>query len=218
MTDISRKQIRAAALVGITFSLLSCVADLALLYNPEGGYLAGDYAFLQGFSANRMAWGHFLGILFIPLQLVGLLPVYQGLRPMGRKYAGILFLLGVYNAYPGVAYHGSVAFIAESINHPGSPPVESLKVFSEPLAAIFVGGFLLLSLLFVVPVARGKSAFPRWMAFFNPMAIYLILLGLFFAVPLIGNPLLVAGFNFSLAVFFLLSLLTLQQDKIQESA
>lgn len=216
MTDQEWKWIRITGILGIVFALISCMADLALLYNPEGGYLVGDYAFLQGFSSERMAVGHYLGIFFIPAQLIGLWPVHQGLKPMGKKYGIGLLVLGVYIAYPGVAYHGSVAYIAEGINHVGPDHVEGLKVFSEPLAGFFILGFIALSILFLIPVAKGKSAFPKWMAIFNPFSIYIIILLLFFLVPVIGNPLLVAGFNLALAIFFLMCLLTFKRNALSE--
>ena len=216
MTEQEWKWVRLAGIIGIIFSLLSVVADITLLYNPEGGYFVGDYAFLKGFSPERMAWGHYLGIFFIPAQLVGLYPVYKGLAPMGRKYGIILGATGIYIAYPGVAYHGSVAFIADGINQVGPEHVEGLKLFSEPLAAFFVFGFIVLSILFLIPVMRGKSAFPKWMALLNPLSIYLLVFLLYLAIPSIGNPLLVAGFNFALAAFFLLCLVTFRRERLNK--
>lgn len=203
-----------AALIGMAAALISCVADTLLLYNPAGGFLDAVPHYYETIPTGRFIWGHYLGIFFIPLELAGFLLVYKGLKPAGNVKAKAIYVLAMYATFPGVAYHATCAFMGHIMQGGGEAQYhDAFRALSDPLAVFFILGFLVLSVVFAVIVGRGKSLFPRWVAFCNPVSVYLVCLGLWFAVPVVGRLLLPAGFNLGIFVFLGVCLLTFKMKE-----
>lgn len=192
--------IQLAGWVAILGSLMGATGDILLLYAPGGGYEVGDYAFLEGISRSRTLWGHYLGVLGIPLQAAGIYLIYLGLKPIGIWTARIVSLIGVYFLFPGVAYHGSVFPFSEAVR--SGQDFAPYQAYSEPLAAAFVVAFFLLMLGLTVLILMRKTKFPAITAMFSPAVTYLLWIGLYVAVPAVGTILLPAGFNLGMGIFF----------------
>lgn len=206
--SMSRKWINITALVGIIASALSVTSDLLLMYNPDGNFFDPTYSYLKDIPAERMMIGHFMGIFFIPLELIGLLIVYAGLKPAGKKVATSMLVIGAYLGFPGVAYHGTVSFIAYILRNPMADQEAAFqwfKMLSDPLAGVFVTGFFVVSLIFAIPTLKGKTLFPKWVAIFNPLMIYLVLVILYFVFPALGNFLIPTGFNLAIGIQILIA-------------
>jgi len=211
----SAKWFRLAGLIAILAALTGVVADTCLLYSAEGGYETGDFAFMGDISWSRLQWGHYLGILVIPFEALGILLVYRGLQPAGHKIAlGALFL-GIWIMFPGVAFHGACYALripADMGGGAGTELMEILKTFVNPLGAVFAVGFFVLIAVFAVKVWQGKSLFPRQVLLFSPLLTYPLWILSYFAFPPLGNFLLPAGFNLSMAIFFAAMILLPEKD------
>lgn len=219
---LQRRWFRLAAWVAICGAFLACIADILLLYAPEGGYFGDpDYLYLPDLDSTRLTVGHFLGILAIPLEAAGLYLIFLGMRPMNYWTARLLPLSGLYFMFPGVAYHGSLFALARLRQQPGinvlenlpaEAKMEALRPYSEFLAVLFVLGFGILFGLFTWYLARGKTLFARRTAFFSPIVIYPLALLLYLSWPPVGNFILPMGFNFAMLVFFVV--LARQQSRV----
>ena len=206
---------RLAGLIAILAALAGVVADTCLLYSAEGGYESGDFAFMQDISWPRLLWGHYLGILIIPFEATGILLVYRGLQPAGSKVAFGSLLLGIWIIFPGVAFHGACYALripGELGGESGLELMETLKAFIEPLGAIFAIGFFVLMLLFSWKVWQGKSLFSRRVLLFTPLVTYPLWIAAYFTIPALGNFLIPAGFNLSMAIFFAAMMLLPRRD------
>jgi hypothetical protein len=192
---------RTAGIVAVIGALMGMVGDYCLLYAPDGGYLDGDYAFLRTIPNDRLLWGHYLGILAIPLEGAGLYLIYLGLRPMGQRIAMASVIAGLYILFAGVAYHAGVYPLADAVRM-GSAQVEAFRPFNEPLGLGFAAVFFVLIAVLTVAIWRGKTAFPKHYAAYSPLFSYLAVTGLLFVVPSVGNLLAPMGFNLSMALFF----------------
>jgi hypothetical protein len=190
------KWARVAGLVAILGAIIGMVGDYCLLYSPEGGYMDGDYAFMRGIPNTRLLWGHYLGILAIPLEAAGLYLVWLGLLPQGRRLALVAVCAGMYLMFLGVAYHATVFPFGDAVRW------QDLRPFNEPLGLGFAAAFFALVLVFTVAMARGKTAYPRWMAGLSPLLVYGVVIACYFLLPGIGNFLAPMGFNLSMAVFY----------------
>jgi hypothetical protein len=183
-----------------TFTSLVClvasVADLLLLYSPVGGYETGDYAFLQGILYERMLVGHYLGIFAIPLVLPGLWRFTRSFSPAGARIPDIAFFASAFVLAVGVAYHGGVIGLKQGV------PLEAFRQSMEPLGFVMAVVFFVLSIGFGWYVKTGKTTLPLAVFWLNPFFIYLVFVVLYYAVPVLGNVLLPAGFNCSLAILF----------------
>lgn len=198
---LQSKSAQAAGWIAIIGALISCVGDTLLLYHPHGGYLDGDYAFLAEIGYQRQIWGHYLGILCIPLEAGGIYLIYLALQKTSRKLALGAGLTGLYLMFCGVAYHGTVYPLADAVRT-GPDAVEAIKWFSEPLGLMFAGTFMLLMLFLAVMILQGKTHLSRWTALASPVVTYPVWTLLMFVVPPVGNFLSPMGFNLSMAVFF----------------
>ncbi len=200
-SDSTLKWVRIAGLVAVLGAMVGMIGDYCLLYSPGGGYMDGDYAFMHAIPNTRLLWGHYLGILAIPFESAGLYMVWLGLQPMGRRVATGSVLAGMYTMFAGVAYHGGVYPMADAVRR-GGGQMEAYRPFNEPLGLAFAVVFFLLIAVLTVAILRGKTAFAPWMAAVSPLMGYMLVLLLYFTVPLVGNFLAPMGFNLAMAIFF----------------
>jgi hypothetical protein len=197
----SLKYARAAGFIAIFGALIGCLGDTLLLYHPSGFYLDTDYASLAEIGSRRLLWGHYLGILAIPLEAGGIYLIYLALQKSGQKLALGAGILGLYLMFCGVAYHGTIYPMADAFER-GPEAVGAMKVFGEPLGMAFAGVFMLLMLGMAVMILQGKTHLKRWTVLASPIVTYPIWTVLAFAIPSVGNFLMPMGFNLSMAIFF----------------
>lgn len=199
---------RLAAKIAIVAALLGAVADVLLLYSPNGGYETGDYQFLLYITTERIIIGHYIGLFFIPLAMLGLFQVYRSLKPAGGAWPWIIVLGALFIGYPGVAYHGMVAFIHTLVSQGTADEalLEHMRLLSEPVGGVLALGGGIVSVLFLYIVLKKDTRYPKWMAFANPGVFYLIIALSYLLVPPVGNVLLPAAFNLSFMLFFACSL------------
>lgn len=212
---MSDNWIRKATYVAMCAAVLGAVADLLLLYNPNGGYFDNTYMFLLDISQTRLMAGHFLGIFAIPLEMLGLFQVYRALKPAGTKLAWAVMICTLYLGFPGVVYHGTVAFTGAYLKLMQQAPANfeqmadlwpQVRLLSDVLAAALPAGFFVLSGLLLYTILKKPTLYPRWMAAFTPITFYVIFFLAFFIVKPVGAVLIPAGFNLSFLGFFAVSI------------
>lgn len=182
-------------------AILGCIADLFLLYEPSAVYEAGDYAFLRSISAERLALGHYLGVLAIPLEGLGLWYLIDGLWQGRERLKTALIWLVSWVLVLGVVYHGSVAWLGAWLRAGGA--LAEVENLITPLAGALVVGFALLSLLWGWEVWRRSGRYyGRGVLWQHPLLTYLLCIGLYLLVPSVGRYTAVAGFNAALALLF----------------
>jgi hypothetical protein len=171
----------ALGALAICAAALLAVADVALLYSPDGGALSAGHQGLADVASWRLLLGHYLGILLLPAYIPGYWLVKHGLRGAGAWSSWAVFLLGSYAAAIAIARHALVAPLAliarlGGSEPPGSSPLLALaRGYAEPVQGLVAGLLLLASIWFAVAVLSGRSRFPRWLAAANPMALALLL-------------------------------------------
>ncbi len=196
-------------LISIVACFIGCIADVLLLYSPVGKYESGDYQFLNTISEDSLFWGHYLGIFFIPFELLGFWVISRtfinsdnilSAKWANTGFAGIGFLMCI-----GVAYHGMIAFVAAILREAsnGAEILDNVRNLFEPFGAILAVLFFVFTSIACYFIWKRKSTLPSWVVFFNPIFIYLLLVLCYKLIPSIGNYLIVAGFNFSNGVFLL---------------
>ncbi|MFQ5351270.1 MAG: DUF6796 family protein, partial [Thermoanaerobaculia bacterium] len=199
-------------LLAICAATLLSLADMLLLYSPDGGYGFSSYQPLAEVPRWRLLLGHYLGILLLPAYIPGYWLVLHGLRDAGPWRSWPVFLLGSYTAAIGGAFHGLLALLALIVQHGDADPAASgqllglARAFADPLHGLVNGLFVLASLWFAVAVLSGRSRFPRWLAAANPLLLGLLFVAPYFLAPTFLPALLAAPASFNLAhlVFFCL--------------
>jgi hypothetical protein len=167
-------------------------------------------------STERLAAGALFGVFSTPLYLAGVWHIYQASKPGGIRWSlyPCLLLMTAVSIAPFV--HGSFFYVAEivktidQVEGPAQATVIALAARTAlwlfiaygVLAVPGVIGFVWLT----IAIARGKTLYPRWVAFANPLVC--MLAGVFIdrALPRPLAMLLAgAGFSVGLLVFFSLS-------------
>ena len=209
---------RGACALAAVAALAASAGDLLLLWVGSAGR---SELGLPAPPSGALLAGQQLGVFAIPLYGVGYWGVARGIGAAHRRAARFVFVAGALGGAYGGVVHG-ITGMAEQLERaagvaPGDPMafVARLGAFLVPLwvgvaAAIAAG-----SVVFAVAIARGPSAFPRWMAFANPLA--LVLLAALLGAPTpIGRALLVpAAPNLAHVWFFALAALALSGRREQ---
>ncbi len=172
-----------------------------------------DYQFMLVLDPTRVMVGHFLGIFFIPLEMLGLFQVYRALKPAGGKLSWAIVIAALYLGFPGVVYHASVAFTAAFLRTMTDNPAidlqqswEYVRLLSDLLAAVLPVGFIVMSGLLIYTILKKPTLYPRWMAACTPLTFYALCILAYLLVPAVGTILAPAGFNLSFFCFFAISL------------
>ncbi len=211
-TTQSTKMTDFLFMLGIAGAVLGAAADVLLLYIPGMDMLDRSYAFFTEIPYEGLIWGHFLGIFTIPLTLAGYRMVCHALEPMGGNVAWGVFGVVVLVFFAGVCYHSSLIFVAQALKD--GQNIENLRVYFEPLGVVLIFGFAALSLTLMILILSLKTRYPRWVALFNPLFIYLFFAAAYFYLPQIGNILLIAGFNLANALFLFVSWIALRKKNL----
>jgi len=200
-------------IVSIVAALLGCISDVLLLYSASGNYHTGDLNFFDSISLNRINMGFFIGILFIPFEILGLSIIGEELYPEKSTKRKLFQFLLEYLFILGLIYHGIISIMGivkkEATN--ANYVIELCNALHDPLVLILGIGFVLLSFCIISPVLKG-CRLPKKLLLFNPVMVYAILLVLYLLLPSIGNWTIVAGFNLSIFVFLLAAFITVEDE------
>lgn len=210
-----RSAVIAAGVVGTLGALLVCIGEFTMQFSPAGGYESPDYRYFLDVSPTRLRFGHFLGVLTVPLYIVGYWHVSRVLEPASAWLRrGVLLLAGYTFAVANV-WLGQRIYLAQTVQAraEAGPELEAvlgalLELFAannEPLIQLVRVLVLVLSLAIVVPIWRGQSGYPRWMVAFTPIVLLAAIFASYFLVPSVGVYLLPAAMNVAHVIFFGLS-------------
>ncbi len=212
--------LRIAGLLGVGAAFICSIADAALFYSPDSPLQFKEMFSMAKTPEWRLLLGHFLGIVFLPLQSAGYWQVYVALKPAGKKFSLPIFLLGVYLLACGTALHGvlgpyALVLQARSVASLGAQSTlsELLAKFEWYIIPLFLGvysGLLLISAWYFVAVFFKRTQLPRWMGFFNKFVLLLLLgIVIWFLPGPIKRLLLPAVTNLSNLVFFAINTIAL---------
>jgi len=222
--------LRITGLLALLGALLYAIGDVLLLASKVN---LDDYPKLKPFakllsdaermivlSPNRMIWGALLGVFATPLVFAGYWQVYQGLS--GANASAVLATVGLFGiaSIVGAFVHGTFYYMGEYIQalnkvEEGSQDVivkmierhkKVLIISYAPVLIIIV----IASIAFSILVASGKTAFPIWMTWINPVTMTIAWLILKRILPqFVRDAAEGAGFNIAFMAFFACTTITL---------
>jgi hypothetical protein len=203
-------------LIGIVSVLITIISDIILIGKPSPAYdflLYGTES-MWDIPTLRIAVGAFVGVVALPFQLLGLVPVYYSLKTSGKALSTITIIPCAHALLMGVAFHISYAFSGSGwkLNHcPEATQIttELMQQYDHYwtiLMVIMIAEILFGSVIYSVIVAKGKTLYPRWMAIFSPASVVAFTLPLVFLIPYpIGGYIAPACLNISTLIFFVLT-------------
>jgi len=202
--------------IGIISVLITIISDFILLGKPSSAY---DY-FVNGtetmgdITTYRITMGTFIGVIILPFQVMGLIPVYYALKPAGKIIPAVILIMNAHALLMGVAFHISYAYIglAWKLNHRVDATditmelIKQYDIYWTILIVTIAAEVLVSSVIYSVVVAKRKTLYPQWMAIFNPAIVVACTLALVVLIPSpLGGYFAPAFLNISTIVFFLLA-------------
>ena len=206
--------VRAMGTVGFIGVLLTIISDFILIGRPSNAYtfLKLGTQSMADMSQWRITVGAFLGIIVLPFQILGLMPLYHGLKPAGRILPLIVVITTAHTLIMGIAFHISYAFIgsgwklyynADLGNIITTEIVTRFDFYWKLLVIIMFVELLFSSIIYVVIIMKGSTIYPKWMALLNPLCVLIILFPFVFILPApIGGFIAPAYLNITTLVFF----------------
>lgn len=205
-------QLRWAGLISMLVATCNVMDDLILQYHPQGydGTLA-----LLGIAPWRVFTGHFLGVLTLPLEIIGYWFICTLMLKQIPRLSRVLFWIMVYGVIIGTVFHGTFTAMIFAGQAESTAPanlqsnfliLENQLTFAiVPLSLIFLGCYLTMWVVFTITVLRHASPFPRWIVLFTP-ALWSILIVLVYEshiVSWLGNLLYPTVLSLPHLVFYL---------------
>lgn len=207
---------RLTGLAGLAGALMFFAGDMLFTgyFGPGAGFAEGMRATIQHASVERLFIGGLLGPAAACLCIVGFWHVYRNVRPeaivAGRVMLVMFFVLMVAGSAvhtlwtaKGLAIRFCTGPDPACVNLASS--IKSYWLLAYNLDSIpgYIGALLLAGL-----VVLGKTHYPRWTVLANPAVLFLVS-PLATRLPSPIGAILVGGSaNLSIAVFFLVSILT----------
>ena len=214
------KFITLAGIAGCLGAILVGVGEFSMQYTPNGGIEdVKDYLYFNDVSAGRLTFGHFIAVLSAPLYMLGYWHLSKKLEPAGPKQAKAFFLIGAYAFAVGTAWIGQRFFLAATVHEiaAGQDIKTLLTLFSEhnePFVNVLRVAMLVVSVLWIKLILTGKTAFPKWMAIFSPIALLATMATLYFTGTKIGLYVFPVAMNATHFIVFALAMITARDKNI----
>ncbi|MFV1998486.1 MAG: DUF6796 family protein [Acidiferrobacterales bacterium] len=197
-----------AGCIGLLAAVLVGTGEFLLHFDPMARY-AGGYVFFEAVSESRATLGHFIGVLGAPLYLFGVWHVAKMLQPASKFWSSVAFFVMSYGFMVGAVWIGSRSSAAALVAIGQDPAAAGLIALYdlryETLLTVIRIAALVFSLIFISLILTGRTAYPRWMAVFNPIVLIIANFLVFWLLPDIGKYLMPIALNVSFFIIFALS-------------
>ena len=202
---MNRSAIVVTGVIGLLGALLTGAGEFILHFDALARFSV-EYAFFGGISDQRSNVGHFVAVLGAPLYLIGCWHIRLMLKPASDRWSLVAFLVMAYGFVVGTVWIGSRASVSALVNTPVSTDVLHLidlyDFRYETLLQVIRIAVLVLSIIFVALVVRGRSHYPRWMALLNPILLIVGSFVVYALAPAIGKYLMPIALNVAFFILF----------------
>lgn len=215
---MEKSKILVFGYLGLLASIMVGVGEFMLHFSP--GQVDEPYGYFLNIPESRLTMGHFILVPFVPFYIFGYWHLYQALKTGSENLAKAVLTLGIFAFVIGGMWVGSRAHLGvmvQSLNDFQAPQMQekllaSYELYMENLVQILRVIVLLISFCFVWAILKGGTLYPKWMAFFNPALLLIIVFALFFFVPPIGQYLAPTAMNVAHFGLFTASIIALTRN------
>lgn len=211
------KFIRGMGVIGIIAIIITMISDVILLGKPTHAlsFIIKGTETMSGIAPWRVMIGSILGVLFLPFQIFGLVPVYYGIKISGKRKPFAKIIPAAHALIMGVAFHISYVYIGrgwrlhhrDDVGNSGTLALmNSFDSYWRILIVVMFVDILCFSIIFAVTIWKGNTLYPKWMVFLNPLCVVMYLFPFVFIIPApIGGYIAPTYLNLSTLVFMVLS-------------
>ncbi len=209
--------LKLTGVLGLIGAMMVGIGEFLLHYNANG-YSGANYAFFVSIADNRLIIGHFLAVFFVPFYIAGYWHFYLAIKQGSRSLALGILILGVFAFVIGgmwISSRGMLGFMAKSVaaGEASSTLLDKYSLLMETLVQVLRIIVLAISVLFVTAILKGKTLYPRWMAWFSPVLVLAVVFLTFFVMPFVGNYIAPTAMNITHIVVFTASLIALKNKQ-----
>ncbi|MBZ0112060.1 MAG: hypothetical protein K8J08_06345 [Thermoanaerobaculia bacterium] len=213
-----RKYLHLTGVIGVLASLVVGAGEFLVHFAGNAIHSPVAYSFFHSVPAARLPMGHFLLVAGLPLYVIGYMHLFLALAPGSRRLASAVFVIGIYSFMIGGIWVGSRAFLGSLIQLLDGQIettlmqqiLASYEQLIESLVQVLRVLVLANSTLIVYTILRTRTLYPRWMAFFNPIFLLVLVFLSYFLLPTIGDFLVPTAMNVAHLVMFSISLVALR--------
>jgi len=207
--------------LGLIGSIGVGIGEFLLHYSPNGiGYDRNNFEFFNQISLHRLTLGHFIAVSFVPFYIAGYYHFYLIFKDKNPKIAATIFTLGTIAFIIGGMWISSRAQLGYLVHKIAENPnneallslIEVYKNHAEILVKslrIWVAG---ISILFVIPILKNETIYPKWMALFNPIFLLIGIAILYKIIPNVGYIIGPIAMNVVHFILFGLSLILIKKS------
>jgi hypothetical protein len=219
--ELNKKNIQLFGSIALLGALGGVLADLFSAWSNTPNSMATaisiDAQTIKGLFLDKPRWsfilGNYLGVFFIPLHMFGFYLIHIALKPAGKFKAYIFLVLSIYIVAIGAGFHGTLAFIGDTIQSGDNELLNNMLTYWQNWGAVMIIGYLGISIFLLALIVSGKTLYSRKSAFLSPLALMVASTILITILPVefYGTKkfFAVTGLNFPLLIFYIVTLTTL---------
>jgi len=217
------KQIRLCGWAGVLAAVIGFVAEMLLYGGFYGGaeYYRVSRQIMSEIPLSRLIWGGALGPIEAIFYLIGFWHIYLALKPGSQRLAQIVFAAFSAMMIVGGAFHSAFVYtglITRALNTVQAVDLPVLKTllsqsdtYIRLLYRVTFAFGLTGTLAFVWAVWFKKTLYPRWLVFFTPTLLILLVQPLARYIPApLGGIVLGGSVSLCFLLFFSLSVFLLR--------
>lgn len=204
--------------IGIIASVLVGLGEFLLHFLPEGP--KGEISMLYDVPLSRASKGHFFAVYAAPLYFVGYYGLMRFFKSTNQMLANLLMLFGILSFAYGSIYVSSRYFAAEVFQRSMNTPNFEIylasyeKHYQSTVWALRVL-ILSVSVVYSILVVKNKMGMPKWLAFFNPIILLILILSTLAWAKPIGVYIAPIAMNATHFIFF--GIILYQHNKREKS-
>ncbi|MFD2917242.1 DUF6796 family protein [Psychroserpens luteus] len=212
------KLTRTFGYLGLVASLLVGLGEYFLHYSPQILEHASNYEFFKFVSQKHLTIGHFLAVIGLPFYFAGYIHIYRMLRSGNETLARVVLAIGFIAFAVGGIWIGSRSSIGNIVHLKESMDIityqnlldhytNHMEILVKALRIVIAT----LSVVFTITILKGGTFYKKWMAFFSPIVILILLVLIGKITPSIGKHMLPILMNVTHFILFSLSLYQLNK-------
>ena len=222
MTKQEKNALMLTGIGGLIGALGVGIGEFLMQFTQAGELDDVTYDYFLDVKTSHLSFGHFLCVLIGPLYFLGYVHLGRALDK-GRGWLGKTVTgLGIYAFGVGIAWIGGRIYLGltrKAVEAGDATPelFRDLADHNEPFINILRFAILVISVLWVYAIVKGKSYYPKWMAIFSPILILVSIFVTYEVSRSVGKYLLPAAMNVTHLLIFGASLYHCSKIKTDEA-
>ena len=211
MTAQEKRALMLTGFAGFLGALGVGIGEWLMQFTEAGKMDETTYNYFLDVQVSHLSFGHFLCVLTGPLYFLGYVHLGRALDKDRGWLGKIITGLGIYAFGVGIAWIGGRIYLgltrkAVEVGEASPELFKSLAAHNEPFVNILRVAILLISILWIYSILKGKSVYPKWMVAVSPILILVSIFVLYAILPEVGKYILPAAMNVTHLIIFGLSL------------